>query len=270
MNLGLQDRIAFVAGASSGLGYAVAQALLDEGCRAAICGRDPDRIRQAATDLRDATGAASDRVLPLVCDVTSEPAIEAAMEVVGRRWGGLHVLVTNAGGPPAGYIDDFDAEAWREALELNLMSTINLCRHALPHLRASVEADGHARIVMIASISAKQPIPNLYLSNTSRAGVLGFMKSLAEEEGPRGITVNAVLPGYTRTDRLQDLADAITERTGTSVDEVEAGWAEDTALGRIGKPDEFASTVAYLAGVPAAFITGVALPIDGGHSKHLL
>ena len=125
-------------------------------------------------------------MLPLVCDVRDEEAIRAAIEQTSDHFGGLHVLVTNAGGPPPGTLEDFQAEAWRAALELNLLSTINLCRHALPHLRRAAQEDGLARIIMVTSVSAKQPVPNLYLSNVARAGVQGFAKSLAEEVGPEG------------------------------------------------------------------------------------
>lgn len=270
MDLGLQDRIAFVAGASAGLGRAVASRLLAEGASVALCSRDSDRIEAAAQELADETGAAPERVLPLTCDVTDEAQIEAALAATIEHFGALHVLVTNAGGPPAGLIDDFDAEDWRDALELNLMSTINLTRHALPHLRRSAETDGHARIVMVSSVSAKQPIPNLYLSNTARAGVQGFAKSLAEELGPAGITVNTVLPGYTRTARLQELGENAAERTGQSLEEVEAGWVEQNAIKRLGEPEEFAAAVAFLASTHAAYVTGVAFPIDGGRVKHLL
>lgn len=270
MDLGLQDRVAFVAGASSGLGRAVARRLISEGAKVAICSRDADRIADAAQGLRSETGVGAERVLGLVCDVTREDDIAEAIGATVDHFGALHILVTNAGGPPAGFIDDFDAQSWRDALELNLMSTVNLSRHALQHLRRAADADGHARIVMVSSVSAKQPIPSLYLSNTARAGVQGFAKSLAEELGPTGITVNTVLPGYTRTDRLQELGRNTAERTGEALEEVEAGWAEQNALKRLGEPGEFADAVAFLASERAAYITGVALPVDGGRVKHIL
>lgn len=270
MDFGLTDRIAFVAGASSGLGRAAAAELAHEGCRVALCSRSEDRIREAAAAIAEDAGVDEGRLLPLTCDVTDEAQIERAIARTVEAFGGLNVLLTNAGGPPSGGIDDFDAGEWRRALELNLMSTINLCRHALPPLRTAAEADGHARILMVTSVSAKQPIPNLDLSNTARAGVQGFAKSLAGELGPAGITVNTLLPGYTRTERLAELAEETQARTGQSRTEVEAGWAENNALRRIGTPDEFAAAVAFLASARAAYITGVALPVDGGRVKHLL
>lgn len=271
MNLGLENRTAFVAGASSGLGRAAAASLAGEGVRVAICSRDRGRIEEAAEAIREDAGISDERILPLVCDVTDEVAIEEALERTVERWGRLNILVTNAGGPPTGRIDDFSAEEWRDALELNFMSTVNMCRHALPYLReAAEEEDPLARILIVTSISAKQPIPNLYLSNSARAGVQGFAKSLSEEVGPEGITVNTLLPGYTRTQRLVGLAEEIREETGKSREEVEAGWAENNALKRIGEPREFAAAVTFLASEPAGYVTGVALPVDGGRSKHVL
>ncbi len=267
MDLGYDGLTAFVAGASKGLGFSVAKALAAEGCNVAICSRDPGRITAAADSLAAMPGEA----LGLPCDVTDEAQIELAIRQTVDRFGGLNVLVTNAGGPPTGFIDDFSAEEWRSGIELNLVSTINLVRHALPHLRKSAKPDtGFAGILMVTSISAKQPIPNLYLSNTSRAGVQGFAKSLSEELGPEGITVNTILPGFTRTERLTNLAAAIQEKTGQTTEEIEAGWGEANAVKRIGTTEEFASAAAFLASPRARYITGVALPVDGGRSKGLL
>jgi len=268
MDLGLNGRAAFVAGASGGLGLAAAVALAREGCHVALCSRDQSRIEAAAAAVRQQL--ASSQVLPLACDVTDEAQIRNALDRVAVEFGRLNILITNAGGPPTGLIDDFDADGWRDGLELNLVSTINLCRHALPHLRRAARDDGHARILMVTSIAAKQPIGTLYLSNTSRAGVQGFAKTLSEEVGPEGITVNTLMPGFTRTDRLQHLGEDLMERHGKTADEVEAGWATGAALRRLGDPEEFAAAATFLAGRPAGFITGIALPIDGGYSKHML
>ena len=270
MDLGLTDRTAFVAGASRGLGRAAALELVQEGAQVAICSRSEDRITAAADDICAEADVASERVLPLVCDVTDEADVRAAIDDTVDAFGGLHVLVTNAGGPPSGAATEVTLNAYREAVELNLMSTISLCDAALPHLRTAAEDDDHARIIMVTSVSAKQPIPTLSLSNTARAGVQGYAKSLADDLGPTGITVNTVLPGYTRTARLDDLAESIQAETGKSYEEVEADWASQNALPRIGEPEEFAATVAFLASARAAYVTGVALPVDGGRSKHLL
>jgi 3-oxoacyl-[acyl-carrier protein] reductase len=269
MDLGLAGRTAFVAGASSGLGFAVAHELVSEGCRVAICSRSRERIDDAAERLGDSGGTSS--VLPLVCDVTDEESIKTAVEETISTFGTLNILVTNAGGPPSGFIDDFSSDQWRDAFELNLMSTINLCRAALSHLREAASAsDPLARILMITSVSAKQPIPNLYLSNAARAGVQGFAKSLSEELGPAGITVNTILPGYTRTDRLKNLAGSITKETGKPRDEIESEWAENAALKRIADPAEFAAAAVFLVSKRASYVTGIAFPVDGGRVKHLL
>jgi 3-oxoacyl-[acyl-carrier protein] reductase len=267
MDLGLQDRIAFIAGASAGLGYAVAERLVAEGCRVAICSRNEQHIKAAAERL----SADPDRVLPVVCNVTDEPQIKAAIEQTVAHFGGLNILVTNAGGPSAGPTGAFSADDWRRAIELNLISTINLCRHAVQPIREAARQDnGLGRILMISSISAKQPVPNLSLSNTTRAGVQGFAKSLSEELGAEGITVNTILPGYTRTERLIDLATATQQRTGASIEAIEAGWASSAALKRLADPSEFADAAAFLVSARASYITGVSLLVDGGYAKGLL
>ena len=271
MDLGLEGKVAFVAGASAGLGYATALALLNEGCFVAICSRSQERVQAAANQLLEETGTADTRILPIVCDVTNETAIKEAYQRVIDTWGVIQILITNSGGPPAGFIDDFTSDQWRDALELNLMSTINLSRYALPYLKAaSQKGDGLARILMVTSVSARQPIPNLYLSNTARAGVQGFAKSLSEELGPMGITVNTIMPGFTKTERLGELAEAVHKKTGKSIEAIEASWADANALKRMGEPSEFAAAAVFLVSQPAAYITGIGLVVDGGRVKHLV
>ena len=269
MDLGLSDRVAFISGSSSGLGYATALALLNEGCKVAICSRDEQRIKAAAAQLSKESG--SNKVLPLVCDIRDEGAIQRTYQQVINEWGGLNILIANGGGPPAGFIEDFTADQWRDALELNLISMINLSRHALPHLKAATkEPNDLARLLLITSVSARQPIPNLYLSNTARAGVQGFAKSLSEEVGPLGITVNTIMPGFTKTERLSELAEAVQQKTGKTIEEIEASWADANALKRMGDPSEFAAAAAFLVSKPAAYITGIGLVVDGGRVKHLV
>lgn len=270
MDLGLNDRIAFIAGASRGLGAAIARRLLAEGARVAICSRDADAVVAAASAASAYAHVDEERVLPLVCDVTDDTAVARAIDATVARFGRLNILVANAGGPPAGPIDEFDTRAWQDALALNLLSTISLTRAALPHLRRSAqESNPLARILMITSLAAKQPVAGLCLSNVARAGVQGFAKTLAGEVGPEGITVNTILPGYTRTDRLVHLAETMAARRETSVEAVESEWAGLAALRRIGTEDEFAAAAAFLVSQPASFITGVALPVDGGAIKSL-
>ena len=260
----MKNKTAFIAGASSGLGLAATEALLREGCNVAPCSRNRGRIDAAAVHLGN-----SEKVLPVVCDVTNEAHIEAAIDSVVAHFGGLNIIVTNAGGPPTGYVGDFDAKTWRRGLDLNLVSTINMCRHALPHLKRAAVETGLARILMVTSIAAKQPIPSLYLSNTARAGVQGFAKTLSEEVGPSGITVNTILPGFTRTARLRHLVDDIQTRTGQTAEEIEAEWAAGAALKRLAEPGEFAAVAAFLCSARASYITGCAIPVCGGYSKHV-
>ena len=266
MDFGLEGASAFVAGASSGLGKAIATELVKEGCNVAICSRDQTRVEAAAEKLSQLEKG---RALPVVCDVTVEDQIQTALQQAAEALGGLNILVTNAGGPPSGFVEDFDADAWRDALELNLMSTINLSRHALPFLRAAAK-DSFATILMVTSLTSKQPVASLYLSNVSRAGVQGFAKSLSEELGPEGITVNTILPGYTRTDRLRHLSEAQSERSGQSIEEIEADWGQSCALKRIGTEYEFAAAATFLLSRRASYITGIALSVDGGAVKSLL
>jgi len=270
MNLGLEGKSAFIAGASSGLGFAAAATLAAEGCNVTICSRDQTRINDAAEILVNSHHVDAGKVFPAVCDVTQKSQVKRAIQESVETFGHLHILLANAGGPKTGLIDDFSEQDWRDGIELNLMSTINLCRYTLPHLRKAAQQDGLARILILTSIAAKQPIGSLYLSNTSRAGVQGFAKTLSEEVGKDGITVNTLLPGFTRTERLQHLVDFMVDQQGKTKDEVEAGWASQASLNRLGEPWEFASAATFLASKQAAFITGVALPIDGGYSKHVL
>jgi 3-oxoacyl-[acyl-carrier protein] reductase len=270
MDLGLRDAVAFVAGASAGLGYAAAKFLLQNECRVAICSRSPERIDSAAARLAEESDVSDARVLAVTCDVTDGAQVASAIEETVGVFGRLNILVTNAGGPPSGQVGEFGPEDFRRAIELNMISAISLVQAARPHLERAARDDDHARIIMVTSLSAKQPIPSLVLSNTARAGLQGYAKTLAEEVGPLGITVNTVLPGYTETERLNELAEVIQAKTGQSVAEIREGWVEQNALKRLGSPDEFGAAVAFLASKHAAYITGVALPIDGGRSKHLL
>ena len=271
MDLGLTDHVAFVAGASAGLGYAVAERLAHEGMRVAFCSRSKERIEGAAACIAEGMEQpdAEQRLHPVVCDVTDTDAIHRAIGSTVERFGALHVLVPNAGGPPSGMASTFTLNEWQYALDLNLKSTIALCQAALPYLKESA-ANALARIVIVASVSAKQPIPTLALSNTTRAGVLGYAKSLAAEMGPTGLTVNTVLPGYTTTGRLDELAESKAAETGQSREAIEAEWADANALDRLGRPVEFAAAVAFLASQWGGYITGTALPVDGGRSQHLL
>jgi len=262
MNLGLKDRVAIVAAASSGLGKEVALVLSEEGARVAICSRHRERIEPAGEEIRARTGG---DVLALVADVTVEADITSVVSETLTRLGRIDILVCNAGGPPAGFFSDFTSDDWRKAVELNFISTVNLCRAVVPHMR-----ERHwGRIINITSIAAKQPVDNLILSNAVRAGVLGFSKSLSNQVAADNITVNCVCPGYTLTERLQSLSEATARKEGIDIEEVHRRWQAGIPMKRLGQPREFADVVAFLASERASYVTGAALQIDGGMVKGL-
>ena len=239
MDLALGNRRALVMGGSRGLGKAIAKALLAEGAQVAICARGAERVAAAAAEL----GAEG-----LVCDLSVPGAAAAVVEEATRRLGGLDILVVNTGGPPPSLFIDLDDSAWRRAFEGLWMSSVGAIRAALPGMRER----RWGRILMVTSVAAKEPVPNLMLSNSLRAGLHGMINSLAREVAADQVTVNALLPGYTLTERLQEL------RLN------EAVLAATIPAGRIGSPEEFAAVAAFLASGPASYVTGQALAIDGG------
>lgn len=253
MDLGLRGRAAAVAGASSGLGLAIARNLAAEGADVAICSRDAGRIEAAAAEV-DEIGEG--RVSATPVDVRDTDAITVWIDGAAEEFGGLGIVVPNAGGPPAGPATAFDLDGYRDAVELNMLSQIAITSAALPHLRAG----GWGRVIFVASVSVKQPIPTLALSNTVRAGLAGYAKSLVAELGDAGITVNLLAPGYHRTDRVAELLD----------DDALAAVLADVPQGHMGDPDDFGAVAAFLAGDQARYITGTVLAVDGGMSRSLL
>jgi len=242
MDLGIAGKRAVVAAASKGLGFASAQALAAEGVRVAICGRDRSTVDAAAG--RIGAGA-----IPLVADVGSVAGATAFVDAARDALGGIDILVPNAGGPPAGDFAAFDdVEAYARAFELNALSTIAMCKAAVP----AMQAQGWGRVVAITSISVRQPIPTLILSNTARAGVTGFLKTLAGEVAPDGVTVNSLQPGLHATERLGAL----------HADGGDLGAA--IPVRHIGRPEDFGALVAFLCSDAANYVTGAAIPVDGG------
>jgi len=255
MDLGLRGRAAAVAGASSGLGLAIARSLAAEGADVAICARDRTRLDAAVAEL-DTVG--DGRVSATPVDVRDAAGVTAWIDATADAFGRLEIVVPNAGGPPAGGATAFDVGAYRDAVELNLLSQIAITSAALPHLRAA----GWGRVIFVTSISVRQPIPTLALSNTARAGVAGYARSLVADLGDAGITVNLLAPGYHATDRLDDVLG--------DDDAAREAIVGDIPLGRMGDPADFGEIAAFLASDQAGYVTGAVIAVDGGLSRSLL
>ena len=262
MDFGIRGRIALVCGASKGIAYATAEALAHEGCSLAICSRDEGAISAAATRL-EALGAP---VLWIAADLSTAVGIETVVRETHSRYGHVDILIANTGGPPTGPAMEHDWAAWTSASELLLRSAVELTRAVVPGMRARK----WGRVISITSKAVKEPVPSLVLSNSLRAAVTGYLRTLANEVAADGVTVNTVLPGFTATERLDTLAAATMQRSGVTRESVYAGWIAQTPAGRLGAPEELAATIAFLASDRAGFITGQAILVDGGAVNALL
>jgi 3-oxoacyl-[acyl-carrier protein] reductase len=263
MDLGLAGKIALVTAASKGLGKASALALAREGAKVALCARS-ESIEAAAADIRKAVPGAE--VLALRGDVSVQADVDRIAAETEARFGRIDILVINAGGPPPGTFLDFKPADWQAAVDLTLMSAVRLLYAVLPGMRARKEGS----IVAIESVSVKQPVEKLILSNSVRMAVIGLLKTLANEVGGDGIRVNSINPTYTTTDRVTQLLGSRAAGKGTSVAEEAAALKATIPLGRMGTPEEFGATVAWLASPAASFIHGHALMFDGGAVKSAL
>ena len=263
MDLGLTGKIALVAAASRGLGRAVAEELAREGAHLLICARGADALRETAESIRAATGV---RVVDVVADLSNPVDVARVAERAIAEFGRVDVLVTNGGGPPAGPFENHSAGAWQEAIRQNLVSVIELTRAVLPGMKER----RWGRIINVTSIAVKQPVDNLILSNSVRAAVTGFARTLANEVAPFSITVNNVMPGYTRTQRVEELAERNASLRGTTPDAERAVWEGQIPMARLGEPAEFAAMVAFLASERASYTTGASIPVDGGWIRGLL
>jgi 3-oxoacyl-[acyl-carrier protein] reductase len=263
MDLGIKNKPALVAASSRGMGKEIAFLLAREGANVAICARGEEELYKTKKEIEESTGS---RVTACVADVTDRSQVKNLVSHVADEFGTIAILVCNAGGPPSGTIADFGLDDYLKALELNLLSTVNLCYEVLPHM----EKQNWGRIVNMISVSAKQPIDTLILSNTARSGILGFSKSLSNQLASYGITVNSICPGYTRTERVESLAKSYQEKGKGTVQEFYRNIEKIVPMGRLGRPDEIASAVVFLCSEAASYITGVALQVDGGYVKSIL
>jgi 3-oxoacyl-[acyl-carrier protein] reductase len=262
MDLGIKNRVAIVAASSQGIGKATAEAFAAEGCRVAMCARNAEALRTAADRIKTQHGV---DVYAEAFDVTDPGAVQRFVETVAKKFGSVDICVTNAGGPPAKGFLATTYEDWNKAVDANLLSTVYFAREVIPHMQKK----RWGRIVTITSITTRQPVPDLILSNAVRTAVVGLVRSLANEFGKDGILVNNVGPGYTATDRLKQLAKARSAASGKSEDEFFQGWGADAAVKRVGEPREVADTIVWLASERASFITGQTILVDGGAYKGL-
>jgi 3-oxoacyl-[acyl-carrier protein] reductase len=262
VNLGLKDRNVIVAAASEGIARAAAEKFAAEGANVAICSRDAGKLNAAAAQLREHSSA---RVLAQPLDVTDEMAVASFVKYVAEEFGGVDVCVANAGGPPAKLFFATTTQEWHRAVELNFMSVIHFARAVLPWMQKRQ----WGRLVTITSITVRQPVSDLIYSNAVRAGVLGLVKSLSNEFGKDGITVNNVGPGYTATERLKQLIAKRSQEIGISPADFEKRLVGEAPLQRVGQPEEVADAIVWLASERAAYITGQTLLVDGGLFKGL-
>ncbi|HET9504618.1 MAG TPA: SDR family oxidoreductase [Hymenobacter sp.] len=263
MDFGITGKIALVAAASKGLGRAVAEALAAEGASLVLCARGEEALQQTAAAIEAAHGGP---VLAVAADLSTGAGVARVTQAAFERFGRVDILVTNTGGPPAGTFAQHSPEAWQAATNQLLTSVVELTRAVLP----GMQERGWGRILNVTSIAVKQPVAGLMLSNSLRAAVTGMARTLATEVAPFGITVNNILPGYTRTDRVEHLAQATAEREGISPEEATARWTREIPMQRLGEPAEFAALAAFLCSARASYITGTSIPVDGGWIKALL
>lgn len=264
MDLGLKDRVALVAASSKGIGKAIANGLAAEGTRLSLCARGAEKLDATAQELRAAHGV---DVLATAADVSRPADVQRVVDATLAHFGRIDILVCNAGGPPAGQFMDFlDDAAWDKAFQQNLMSAVRLSRLVIPGMRQR----HWGRIITVTSLAAKEPIPNLILSNVMRAGVVGMVKTLSRELAPDGILVTNVMPGMVLTDRITSLAAGDAKKAGRTVEELVAEYGREIPLGRLASPAEFAEMVVFLASERAGYVTGVSISIDGGSMKSLM
>ncbi|CUT01106.1 SDR family oxidoreductase [Candidatus Kryptobacter tengchongensis] len=260
MDLGLKDKVAIVTASSKGLGKACAVGLVREGAKVVICARNEDELEKTKDEIkRNLNG----EILSIRADVTKYEDVKNLVKSTVDNFGTVHILVTNAGGPPAGYFENFSDDDWNKAFNLNFMSTVRLIREVLPYMKSQK----WGRIINITSVTVRQPIDNLILSNSIRMSVVGLAKTLALQLARYNILINNVAPGYTLTDRVRFVIEQQAKNTGKTFEQVKEELAKDIPLGRLADPEELANVVVFLASEKASYITGVTIPVDGGWIK---
>lgn len=262
VDTGLKGRVAIVAASSHGIGRATAEAFAAEGCRVAMCARNSTSLEVAADEIRKKFGA---DVFAQSIDVTDPEAVQKFIGAIVQKFDSIDICVANAGGPPAKGFLAASVEEWHKAVEANFMSVVYFAREVIPHM----QRQRWGRIITLTSVTTKQPVPDLVLSNAVRTAVVGLVKSLANEFGKDGILVNNVGPGFTATDRLKELAKTRSKALGKTEEEIFAGWASDSALKRVAEPREVADAIVWLASERASNITGQTILVDGGTYKGL-
>src|SRR5712691_6944174 len=263
MDLGLKEKVALVAAASRGLGRAVAEELATEGASLVLCARGTEALNETCAHIEQTAGAP---VVGVIADVSISDDVSRVVHSGLERFGRIDILVTNAGGPPAGQFENLTREQWEAATRLTLYSALELTRQVLPGMKER----RWGRILNITSIAVKQPVENLMLSNSLRAAVTGFARTLANEVAPFGVTVNNIMPGYTRTERVEELSRMMAEKEGIKPEDFVARWEKEIPMRRIGAPREFAALAAFLVSERASYITGTSIPVDGGWIKALI
>ncbi|HEX4682296.1 MAG TPA: SDR family oxidoreductase [Gemmatimonadaceae bacterium] len=263
MDLGLRGKTALVAAASRGLGRAAAHELAAEGATLLICARGEDALEEARKTIMRETGST---VHAVAADLSTAAGIERVAAAAQASLGQIDILVNNAGGPPAGPFENHAWDVWERAVNLTLRSTVELTRAVLPGMRVRK----WGRVINVTSIAVKQPVENLMLSNSVRSAVTGFARTLANEVATDGVTVNNILPGYTRTERVEELADANASKEGVTRRDIVARFEREIPMRRLGEPREFAALAAFLASERASYITGQSIAVDGGWIRALL
>jgi 3-oxoacyl-[acyl-carrier protein] reductase len=264
MNLGLENKVALVLASSKGLGFACASEFYEEGANVVLSSRSEENLKIAKSKI-EMLGSknSNNKVFSIVADLRYEDEIESLVEKTFNEFGRIDILVHNAGGPPSGPIEKITKLDWKNSIDLNLLSFVRTTDLVIPIMKKQ----NFGRIIAITSISVKQPLNNLVLSNTTRLGVVGFAKTLSNEYGNHNILVNVVCPGPTLTNRMKELINKTVQDTGKSYEEVEKIWIDPIPLGRLGKPEELANLVVFLASEKASYITGTVIQVDGGFIK---